>query len=124
VAGVAAQKYGPKIADEQEVLVHIADMVMETYALESAVLRAAKMHAAGSPIAMVQGFITLLVSDAMERAGRAGRAALNHAAEGDELRMMQVGLKRFTKPPSDDLVAAGRAAAKVLIDNGSYRVPS
>ena len=124
VAGVAAQKLGAHLQDEQEVLVHTADMIMETYALESAVLRARKMIASGKEIPVVQAMITVLVNDAVERAGRAGRAALTHVADGDELNMMLVGLRRFTKVPPVDIVDAARVVAASAIDNGGYRVPA
>ena len=124
VAGVAAQKLGAHLQDEQEVLVHTADMIMETYALESAVLRAKKMLAAGAEIPVVQAMITVLVNDAVEKAGRAGRAALVHVAGGDELGMMMVGLRRFTKVPTNDVVDAARIVAASVIDNGGYKIPA
>ncbi len=124
VAGVATQKLGTKLQEEQEVLVHAADMIMETYALESAVLRAQKMLAAGKKIPAVQAMITVLVAEAVERVGRAGRTALTHVTEGDELGMMLVGLKRFTKVPQVDTIAAARVAAQALLEHGSYRVPA
>ena len=124
VAGVAAQKLGTKLQEEQEVLVHAADMIMETYALESAILRAQKMVSKGTSIPMVEAMVSVLLSDTVERVGRAGRAALTRVAAGDELGMMLVGLRRFTKVPQTDTIAAARAAAQVLLEHGSYRVPA
>jgi alkylation response protein AidB-like acyl-CoA dehydrogenase len=124
VAGTAAQIYGPKIQKEQEVLAWAADMVMEAYALESAVLRARKMAAAGTKIPVVRDLVTLLAYDATERIGAAGREALLHLREGDDLRMLLAGLRRFTKPIPVDTAAARRRAAEKLGEIGRYRMPA
>lgn len=122
VAGYAAQKYMQKLADEQEVLMAIADMLIDTYVAESMLLRTEKLAqkngeaAAADALAMTQAFLV----DAQERAASAGRRAILHAAEGDERRMLLMGLKRFTKPLEVDTVALRRQIAAKLIETGKY----
>jgi len=122
VSGVAAQKYGPKIQDEQEVLAWTSDMILETYGLESAVLRARKLVAAGRDTAFIEDLVKLLAYDAVERVGRAGREALCHVSEGDDLRMQLAGLKRFTKPEAWDTAAARRRVGEQLVERGGYKL--
>ena len=122
VAGVAAQKYGPKLQEEQEVLAWIADMILELYGLESAVLRGRKLLAQGKPVDLVQDLVLVLASDAVETAGRAGRQALCHVSEGDDLRLQLAGLRRFSKPLASDLAAAQRRIAASLVERDGYRI--
>lgn len=99
VAGKAIEKIGMDIEGEQELLMLVADMLMETYAAESAVLRARKIHAKqGEQAAALPGKLaTLYLHNAIENLGRAGREAINAFADGDELRILNMGLRRFTK---------------------------
>jgi hypothetical protein len=85
VAGVAAQRFGKDLQNEQEVLGWTADMVMQTYALESAVLRARKItggNGAGERASLLQEIVSLIAYEAAEVAGRAGREALAHMSHG------------------------------------------
>jgi len=122
VAGYAAQKYMQKLAEEQEVLMAIADMLIDTYVVESMLLRTEKlslMHgvaAAADALAMTQAYLV----DAQERAAAAGRRAILHAAQGDERRMLLMGLKRFTKPLEVDTIALRRQIAEKLLEAGKY----
>ncbi|MCS6895919.1 MAG: acyl-CoA dehydrogenase family protein [Bacteroidia bacterium] len=122
VAGYAAQKYMQKLADEQEILMAIADMLIDTYVTESMLLRTEKIAltqgeaAATDQLAMTQVFLT----DAQERAASAGRRAILHAAQGDERRMLLMGLKRFTKPLEIDTIALRRQIAERLIAAEKY----
>lgn len=101
VAGKAVETFGMELEDQQEILMSAADMIIETYVAESAVLRAIKKannegeHAAKVAIASAQ----LTVYRATERVAQAGREAIYSFASGDEQRMMVMGLKRFTKYP-------------------------
>ena len=97
--GFAAQKHGENIKDQQEVLADVADMVMETYACESGLLRVLKKAAADgeeSARAMAD-MLTLFVHDTMDRVAIWGRNVLAQSAAGDELRTMMAGLRRLTK---------------------------
>jgi alkylation response protein AidB-like acyl-CoA dehydrogenase len=124
VAGVAAQAYGSNLQGEQEVLAWVADMVMETYALESAVLRARKLAAAGQPTTVVRDMVAVLAYESVENVGRAGREALAHMSHGDDLRMQLAGLKRFSKPAAVDTAGARRRIAQAVVENRGYRVPA
>ena len=125
VAGVASLKFGPAIQKEQELLSWLADMVIQTYALESAVLRARKMRSAGSEIPMVRDLIALLQIRSSHELLRVGSEALSRVSEGDDLRMQLAGLRRFAKLSQPiDGAAARRRAASVLLENGGYRVPA
>ncbi|MCS7297977.1 MAG: acyl-CoA dehydrogenase family protein [Bacteroidia bacterium] len=122
VAGYAAQKYMQKLAEEQEVLMAIADMLIDAYVAESMVLRTEKLKLRGEEISvqhalsMTQAYIV----DAQERAASAGRRAILHAAQGDERRILLMGLKRFTKPLEVDTVALRRQLAQKLIEAEKY----
>lgn len=117
IAGAAVQKFMMKLSDEQEILMNLADMLIEGYVAESALLRVEKMvarqgeAACETEIAMAR--ITL--HKAVNIAAAAGREALTSFASGDELRMMLLGLKRFTKLEPFNLKEARRkVAAHVL----------
>lgn len=122
VAGSAAQKLMMNLAKEQEVLMNIADMAIQTYQAESAWLRAKKILAvkgaaeAESAIAIVQTF----VYDAADRINKHGKDALNSFAEGDEHRMMLMGLKRFTKTEAINTKELRRAIAARAIEANAY----
>lgn len=122
VAGFAAQKYMQKLAEEQEVLMAVADMLIDTYVAESMILRTKKIAqkggeaSAADALAMTQAFLV----DAQERAAAAGRRAILHIASGDERRVLLMGLKRFTKPLEVDTVALRRNLAQRLIQAGRY----
>jgi alkylation response protein AidB-like acyl-CoA dehydrogenase len=122
VAGVAAQKYGPKIGDEQEVLSWVSEMIIEVYGLESAALRARKLAAAGKNGGYFEDLLAIISYEAIERAGRAGREALCHISEGDDLRMQLAGLKRFTKTEPVDTAAVRRRIAEQLVERGGYKI--
>ncbi len=99
VAGSAVQKLMTKLEHEQEILIHASDVLNDILTMESAMLRAEKLvnlhgaEAASIYVDMVKCFFF----DAMDRINVNGRQGLAAFAEGDELRMMLMGLKRFTK---------------------------
>lgn len=99
VSGAAVQKLMTKIESEQEVMMCLADILIEIYAIESAVLRTQKLAIQnGEASVEKQKFaVQVYLYDATEKIAIQGRQALNSFATGDELRMMQLGLKRFTK---------------------------
>ena len=121
-AGAAVQKLMMNIAKEQEVLMYLADMLIETYVSESTLLRVEKLagqrgeEAVKDQIDMMQVYIR----DAADKIFKAGKEALNSFAEGDERRMMMTGLKRFTKTEDINTTAARRRIAAKLIEENKY----
>ncbi len=122
VAGAAVQKLMQKLGDEQEILMSLADMLAEGYVAESVILRAEKLAAMRGEencqheITMAKVFL----HHAVEVAGRAGREAIYAFAEGDEQRMLLMGLKRFTKIEPMNLKAARRQIADYVIEKNEY----
>ncbi len=120
-AGAAVQKLMMKIEGEQEILMHLADMLNETFMAESMLLRTIKMTDQGHASADLAHKATqVFISDAADRINHAGKNAINAFAEGDEQRMMLLGMKRFTKVGSFNSKEARRAIAKVLVDKQHY----
>jgi alkylation response protein AidB-like acyl-CoA dehydrogenase len=121
VAGKAVQKYAMDIENEQELLMNAADMMIEIYAAESAVLRAEKLaNTKGEAAAEQQiNMAKLYLNNASENIARSGREAIYSFASGDEQRMMLMGLKRFTKisNPLNIKEVRRSIAAKVIEEN-------
>lgn len=122
IAGAAVQKLMQKLEEEQEILMNIADMMMEVYGAEAALLRSLKMlQLKGEAAAQVYIDMTrVFIADAIERLNLAGRHALAAFAEGDELKMMLLGLKRFTKTETVNTKALRRKIADRLIEANQY----
>lgn len=123
VAGAAVQKLMMQLEKEQEVLMNIADMAIETYNAESALLRVMKLtEQKGAAATQLQGDIMrTYLYDAADRINKSGKDALNSFADGDELRMMHIGLKRFTKvEPFNTKDARRRISEKLISDNGYH----
>lgn len=119
VAGAAVQKLMMKFEKEQEVIMSIADMMIDAYTAESALLRVLKLaeKQGVDAIPLQADIMRIYVHDAADRIHKAGKNALNRFAEGDELRMMHIGLKRFTKvDPFDAIGARRRIAEKMMIE--------
>jgi hypothetical protein len=121
-AGAAVQKLMMNLDKEQELLMNIADMAIETYHAESALLRVMKLvnksgEAANS---LFLDIMHTYLYDAADRINKAGKDALNSFAEGDELRMMHIGLKRFTKVEPFNSKEARRRIADKLIAEKRY----
>ncbi|MDE3143024.1 MAG: acyl-CoA dehydrogenase family protein [Bacteroidota bacterium] len=120
VAGAAVQKLMMQLDKEQEILMNIADMSIETYHAESALLRVMKLvdkHGEAATAVQIDMMRTYLY-DAADKINKAGKDALNSFADGDELRMMHIGLKRFTKvDPFNTKDARRRVADKMLSEN-------
>ncbi|MBS1645542.1 MAG: acyl-CoA dehydrogenase family protein [Bacteroidetes bacterium] len=123
-AGAAVQKLMMKIEAEQEILMYLADMAMDTFEAESLLLRAIKMNsAAHGQAALVADAARVFLCDAADRIAHAGRNAINAFAEGDEQRMMLMGLKRFTKTESYNTKEARRRIAATTMAAGQYPLP-
>ncbi|MCI0751506.1 MAG: acyl-CoA dehydrogenase, partial [Flammeovirgaceae bacterium] len=122
VAGAAVQKFMMKLSDEQEVLMNLADMMIEGYVAESTLLRVEKLIGLrGEKACEIQKEMALIyLHGAMEKAAVAGKSAITSFAEGDELRLMLMGLKRFTKIDPYNLKEARRKVANYVIEKGEY----
>ena len=120
-AGAAAQKLMMQLEHEQEILMNIADMLIDTFQAECVLLRAMKMQASGHANAGIVGDIArTFIYDTADRINHNGRVAINSFADGDEQRMMLLGIKRFTKPDNYNTKEARRRIAAKLIDAGKY----
>ena len=120
VAGAAVQKLMMKIESEQEILMNIADMAIETYVAESCLLRVMKQVDKIGEAAYTEqtDMMRVYLNDALDKVNKAGKEAINSFAEGDEQRMMLLGLKRFTKAePFNSKEARRRIAAKLIAEN-------
>jgi alkylation response protein AidB-like acyl-CoA dehydrogenase len=121
VAGKAVEKFGMHLDDEQEVLMSVADMVIEIYAAESAILRALKKaDAVGATGAAFEiDMATLYLHHAIEKLTVAAKEAIYAIASGDEQRMMLMGLKRFTKRvnPINPVALRRKIADKLIAEN-------
>ncbi|SDE70131.1 Acyl-CoA dehydrogenase [Dyadobacter soli] len=122
IAGAAVQKFMMKLSDEQEIIMNLADMVVEIYVAESVLLRVEKrMGLLGDEANALQKDIALIyLNRAVEKVNNAGRAAITSFAESDELRVMLMGLKRFTKIEPMNLKDARRRIADELIAGNDY----
>ena len=120
--GTAAQKYMMALAEQQEVLLGIADIITDTYAMESAILRSRKLVEAQGEEASARyiDMTRVFCNDAMERIEINARNTLAAMAEGDELRTLLAALRRFTKLTPMNTVAARQRIAKVLIDANKW----
>lgn len=121
-AGAAAQKLMMKLETEQEVLMNIADMAIETFVAESALLRLMKLvqHKGEAAAALQTDIVRTYLYDAADRINKSGKDAINGFAEGDEQRMMLLGLKRFTKAEPFNAKEARRKIADQLIAENKY----
>jgi alkylation response protein AidB-like acyl-CoA dehydrogenase len=122
VAGAAAQKFMQNLEKEQEIMMYAADMLIELFCAESAILRAEKLiNSKGEEAAAHHlDLARVYLHDTMERMHTSGKRAICGFAEGDELRMMLLGLKRFTKMDPYNTIAARRRIADKVIEAESY----
>lgn len=122
VAGAAVQKLMANLSHEQEIIMNIADMMIEAFVSESTLLRVMKLAEKNGEenskiqIAMMQCYL----NDAVDKIAKSGKEAINAFAEGDEQRMMLLGLKRFTKTQPFNSKDARRLIADKLIEEGKY----
>lgn len=121
VAGKAVEKFTTEIENEQQLLMNAADMMIEIYGAESAILRAEKLAERNGEEAATQqiNMAKLNLFFAVEKVGQVGREAIYSFTEGDEQRMLLMGLKRFTKVQNPINVKQVRKdiAAKVIEEN-------
>ncbi len=120
-AGAAAQKLMMKLEHEQEILMDIADMAIDTFQAECLLLRAMKMKQLSAPNAdLAIDAARVFLYDAADRINHAGKTVINSFAEGDEQRMMLMGIKRFTKADNFNTKDARRRIAAKAIETGNY----
>ncbi|MDQ3665131.1 MAG: acyl-CoA dehydrogenase family protein [Acidobacteriota bacterium] len=120
--GTAAQKYMLKLADQQEILMGIADIILDTYAMESAILRTQKLAASEGEEAAARyiDITRVFCNDAVERIEARAKNTLAAMSEGDELRTLLAALRRFTKLTPMNTVAARQRIANVVIEANKY----
>lgn len=122
VAGAAVQKFMMKLSEEQEIIMNVADMIIETYAAESIILRVEKRIAllGENANSLHRDMVQVYLNAAVEKLNNSGRSAITSFAESDELRVMLMGLKRFTKIEPSNLKDARRRIADELITKNDY----
>ncbi len=122
VAGAAVQKLMMTLAKEQEILMNTANMILETYLAESLLLRVQKsVNLFGEGACKEKlDIMRVFFYDAMNRIANEARTAVNSFAEGDEQRMLLMGVKRFTKYANINTKEARQQIAKKLIDENRY----
>ncbi len=121
-AGAAVQKLMTNLQNEQEILMNIADMMIEAFVAEGLLLRVMKMSDKNGE-ASSQNQIDIMhcyLNDAIDKVNKSGKEAINAFATGDEQRMMLLGLKRFTKADPFNSKDARRRIADKLIAEGKY----
>jgi butyryl-CoA dehydrogenase len=121
-AGAATQKFNTALADEQEVMGALADMITEVFTMESAILRAQKITAKG-PAGSASIAVTLArlyAAKAMETVELAARKVIAAVAEGDMLRTQMAILRRLAKHDPTDTIALRREAAAHMVKAGKY----
>jgi len=117
-AGAAVQRFAAKLADEQEIMAALADMIMGVFTMESALLRAQKISTTGAGAA--SALARLYIAQSMEHVGLAARKVLGAAAEGDSLRTQMVILRRLAKSDPADVIALSREIAGMMVKAGRY----
>ncbi|OLC30162.1 MAG: hypothetical protein AUH31_05180 [Armatimonadetes bacterium 13_1_40CM_64_14] len=121
-AGVAVQKYLDSIEEQQEILAGVADLVIETFAMESLLLRArhAVDREGAGPGALKVAMAQVYITDALPRVEAAARTVLSAVDEGDTLRTQLAGLRRFLRYTPKNTVALRRMIAGHLLQHGRY----
>lgn len=122
VSGAAVQKFMMNIEQEQEVLMNIADMAIAVFTAESVLLRTIKIteNKGVDAASIYNDIMRTYLYDAADKVGKSGRDAVNAFSEGDEQRMILMGLRRFTKAEPLNVKEARRRIANQLIEAGRY----
>jgi alkylation response protein AidB-like acyl-CoA dehydrogenase len=124
VAGAALQKFMEKFADEQEIIMNLADMLIYTYAAESMMLRVEKLSSLydDEKISLYKDMLDIYFYDCAPQIHKFGIDAVNSFAEGDEHMGMLMGMKRFTKVSGLNVVKARRKIADHMIQDNKYNL--
>jgi alkylation response protein AidB-like acyl-CoA dehydrogenase len=122
VAGKAAETFGPNLNDEQEILMNIADMLIEVYVAESTILRTQKLISKTGEESnkLYIRLAQLYLSEAVRKTKSAGEDAIASFVTGDELKVMLMGLKRFTKCDPVNVKDLRRAVADEMIEQNKF----
>jgi alkylation response protein AidB-like acyl-CoA dehydrogenase len=120
--GTAAQKYMMGLSDQQEILIGIADIIIDTYAMESAILRAQKLAVSQGEEAAARyiDITRVFCNDAVERIEANAKNMLAAMSEGDELRTLLAALRRFTKWTPMNTIVARQRIADTMIQANKY----
>jgi alkylation response protein AidB-like acyl-CoA dehydrogenase len=120
--GTATQKFMMTLGDQQEILIGIADIIMDAYAMESAILRTQKLAAVQGEEAAARyiDMTRVFCNDAVERIDARAKNTLAGMAEGDELRTLLAALRRFTKLTPVNTIVARQRIADVMIEANRY----
>jgi alkylation response protein AidB-like acyl-CoA dehydrogenase len=120
ILGTAAQKYMMNLSEQQEILLNCADIIMNAYAMETAVLRAKKLAEKGNADRQIE-MAQVFCNDAIQRIEASAKNTIAGMLEGDEAKMLLVALKRFTKNNSPvNTIAARQRIADTLIQANNY----
>lgn len=124
VAGAALQKFMEKFADEQEIIMNLADMLINTYAAESLLLRVEKLSSQydDDKLKLYKNILDVYLYDIAPKIHKSGIDAVNSFAQGDEHMGMLMGMKRFTKVQGINTVEMRRHIADHLIEANSYNL--
>lgn len=122
VAGAAVQKLMMQLAKEQEILMNVADMLIELYAAESVQLRVEKLVSmrGEEACAIHLDMMRACIYEAADKINKAGKDAINSFAEGDEQRMMLMGVRRFTKVDPYNIKESYRRIAGKMLEENKY----
>lgn len=122
IAGAATMKLQAGLQEQQEIIMNIADMAIETFVAESTLLRVMKLtDKEGEENSKIQtAIMQCYLNDAIDKVAKCGKEAINAFADGDEQKMMLLGLKRFTKSNPFNSKDARRLIADKLIGEGKY----
>jgi alkylation response protein AidB-like acyl-CoA dehydrogenase len=119
-SGAGVQKFGEKLADHQEVVGALANIVIDIYAMESSLLRAQKASAAGGGASLMADAARTYIYDAVDRIEKEARTALAATVDGDSLTTQLAVLRRFTKHSVVDTIALRRKLAQAVLAQNRY----
>ncbi|MFI5261792.1 MAG: acyl-CoA dehydrogenase family protein [Candidatus Limnocylindrales bacterium] len=123
IAGAAVQRFGAAIEDQQEVLAALADLVIQTWAMDSAVARARQAAQAGGLAAATHADLAqLAVAERLAQVEGIAQAIAPSVAEGDDARLLQAGVRRLLRAAPLDRVALSRRVAARIVTAGGYPV--
>jgi hypothetical protein len=122
IAGAAVQKFENKLQFEQEIVINVADLINVIYVCESTLLRVQKaVEKVGAENYQEQmDMLKVCIYDSCDEINKAGKDAINSFAEGDQAKMMLMGLKRFTKHNGVNVKELRRRIAEKLINKNEY----
>jgi len=122
VGGKAAMALQDRIEDEQEIMMNLADVMIEIYAAESVLLRTEKLVSQRGEVACAAqiAMTKIYLYEAIEKVEAAAKEAIVSFAKGDEQKVMLMGLKRFTKPDFINTKELRRQVADVMVAEGKY----